>query len=86
MRGRVATNQLRPAGLQSSMSRASRSTHFASSSLDFAVAADRTWEKASPESPTRTSIATASGFIAGEAIAAVIIPILVTAELMNLAG
>jgi uncharacterized oligopeptide transporter (OPT) family protein len=50
------------------------------------AAADRVWEKASPESHTRYSIATASGFIAGEAIVAVIIPILVTLGLMKLAG
>jgi len=48
------------------------------------AAADKVWEKANDESHTRYSIATASGFIAGEAIVAVIIPILVTLGLMKL--
>jgi uncharacterized oligopeptide transporter (OPT) family protein len=48
------------------------------------AAADRVWEKTNAESHTRYSIATASGFIAGEAIVAVIIPILVTLGLMTL--
>jgi len=46
--------------------------------------ADWTWEKTDAETHTRYSIATASGFIAGEAIVAVIIPILVTLGLMKL--
>jgi uncharacterized oligopeptide transporter (OPT) family protein len=46
--------------------------------------ADWIWEKADAETHTRYSIATASGFIAGEAIVAVIIPILVTLGLMKL--
>jgi uncharacterized oligopeptide transporter (OPT) family protein len=48
------------------------------------AAADKAWEKTDTESHTRYSIATASGFIAGEAIVAVIIPILVTLGLMRL--
>lgn len=48
------------------------------------AAADSAWEKANAQSHTRYSIATASGFIAGEAIVAVIIPILVTLGLMKL--
>ncbi len=48
------------------------------------AAADRAWEKASADSHAHYSIATASGFIAGEAIVAVIIPILVTLGLMKL--
>lgn len=48
------------------------------------AAVDRIWEKISSEAHTRYSIATASGFIAGEAIVAVIIPILVTLGLMKL--
>lgn len=46
--------------------------------------ADAIWEKVNPKSHTHYSIATASGFIAGEAIVAVIIPILVTLGLMKL--
>jgi uncharacterized oligopeptide transporter (OPT) family protein len=48
--------------------------------------ADRVWEKAKPESHRRYSIALASGFIAGEAIVAVIIPLLVTLGVIKLAG
>lgn len=48
------------------------------------AAVDKVWEKISAESHTRYSIATASGFIAGEAIVAVLIPILVTLGLMKL--
>jgi uncharacterized oligopeptide transporter (OPT) family protein len=48
------------------------------------AAVDRVWEKANAETHTRYSIATASGFIAGEAIIAVLIPILVTLGLMKL--
>jgi uncharacterized oligopeptide transporter (OPT) family protein len=48
------------------------------------AAVDRVWEKINSEAHTRYSIATASGFIAGEAIVAVIIPILVTLGLMKL--
>jgi putative OPT family oligopeptide transporter len=52
----------------------------------FGALADRIWEKARPESHKRYSIATASGFIAGEAIVAVIIPLLVTLGLIKLAS
>lgn len=48
------------------------------------AAADWVWQKIHDVSHTRYSIATASGFIAGEAIVAVIIPILVTLGLMKL--
>jgi uncharacterized oligopeptide transporter (OPT) family protein len=48
------------------------------------AAADWVWQKLHDLSHTRYSIATASGFIAGEAIVAVIIPILVTLGLMKL--
>jgi uncharacterized oligopeptide transporter (OPT) family protein len=48
------------------------------------AAVDKVWEKSNADSHTRYSIATASGFIAGEAIVAVIIPILVTLGLMKL--
>ena len=48
------------------------------------AAADWVWEKVNAVTHTRYSIATASGFIAGEAIVAVIIPILVTLGLMKL--
>jgi uncharacterized oligopeptide transporter (OPT) family protein len=48
------------------------------------AAADKVWDKVNTASHTRYSIATASGFIAGEAIVAVIIPILVTLGLMKL--
>ena len=48
--------------------------------------ADWIWEKTRAESHRRYSIAVASGFIAGEAIVAVIIPLLVTLGLMKLAS
>jgi uncharacterized oligopeptide transporter (OPT) family protein len=48
------------------------------------AAVDWAWQKIHDVSHTRYSIATASGFIAGEAIVAVIIPILVTLGLMKL--
>ena len=48
--------------------------------------ADWIWERTNPESHQRYSIAIASGFIAGEAIVAVIIPLLVTLGLMKLAS
>ena len=48
--------------------------------------ADWIWERRSPESHERYSIPIASGFIAGEAIVAVIIPLLVTLGLMKLAA
>lgn len=48
------------------------------------AAADKAWERTNAESHTNYSIATASGFIAGEAIVAVIIPLLVTLGLMKL--
>ncbi len=47
---------------------------------------DWIWEKTRPESHQRYSIAIASGFIAGEAIVAVIIPLLVTLGIIKLAG
>jgi putative OPT family oligopeptide transporter len=46
--------------------------------------ADRVWEKAAPASHERYSIPIASGLIAGEALVAVVIPLLVTVGLMNL--
>ena len=48
--------------------------------------ADWIWERTKPQSHQRYSIAIASGFIAGEAIVAVIIPLLVTLGLMKLAS
>jgi uncharacterized oligopeptide transporter (OPT) family protein len=48
--------------------------------------ADWVWEASKPDSHKRYSIATASGFIAGEAIVAVIIPLLVTLGLIKLAS
>jgi len=48
------------------------------------AAADRIWEKTSPESHKNYSIPIASGLIAGEALVAVIIPLLVTLGLMKL--
>ena len=48
------------------------------------AAADSIWAKASPESHERYSIPIASGLIAGEALVAVVIPLLVTLGLMNL--
>ena len=46
--------------------------------------ADFVWGKASPSSHTRYSIPIASGFIAGEALVAVVIPILVVLKVMSL--
>jgi len=48
------------------------------------AAADRVWAKVSPESHQRYSIPLASGLIAGEALVAVVIPLLVTMGLMKL--
>jgi uncharacterized oligopeptide transporter (OPT) family protein len=48
------------------------------------AAADVVWAKVSPESHEQYSIPTASGLIAGEALVAVVIPLLVTAGLMRL--
>jgi len=48
------------------------------------AAADRVWEKTSPETHKNYSIPIASGLIAGEALVAVIIPLLVTLGLMKL--
>jgi len=48
------------------------------------AAADSVWAKASPSSHERFSIPDASGLIAGEALVAVVIPLLVTAGLMSL--
>lgn len=48
------------------------------------AAADRIWEKTSPENHKNYSIPIASGLIAGEALVAVIIPLLVTLHLMKL--
>jgi len=48
--------------------------------------ADQLWRKTQPQAHGRYAIATASGFIAGEAIVAVIIPLLVTLGLMRLPG
>ena len=48
------------------------------------AAADRVWAKISPESHERYSIPIASGLIAGEALVAVVIPLLVTLGLMKL--
>ena len=45
---------------------------------------DWIWARVSPESQQRYSIATASGLIAGEALVAVLIPLLVTIGLMKL--
>jgi uncharacterized oligopeptide transporter (OPT) family protein len=50
------------------------------------AAGDQVWRTLRPQSHGRYSIATASGFIAGEAIVAVIIPLLVTLGVMRLAG
>jgi uncharacterized oligopeptide transporter (OPT) family protein len=49
------------------------------------AAADSVWAKASPDSHERYSIPIASGLIAGEALVAVVIPLLVTVGLMRLA-
>jgi putative OPT family oligopeptide transporter len=48
------------------------------------AAVDRVWAKAAPASHQRYSIPIASGLIAGEALVAVVIPLLVTVGLMNL--
>jgi len=48
------------------------------------AAVDRIWQKASPESHERYSIPIASGLIAGEALVAVVIPLLVTLGIMRL--
>jgi uncharacterized oligopeptide transporter (OPT) family protein len=45
---------------------------------------DQVWARVSPDSQQRYSIATASGLIAGEALVAVLIPLLVTIGLMKL--
>jgi uncharacterized oligopeptide transporter (OPT) family protein len=42
------------------------------------------WERASPERAERNLVPLASGFIAGEAIVAVVIPILVVLHLVHL--
>src|SRR5262249_36099822 len=48
------------------------------------AAGDRIWQKTSPESHERYAIPVASGLIAGEALVAVLIPILVTLGAMKL--
>jgi len=48
------------------------------------AAADAIWGKVSPESRDRYSIPIASGLIAGEALVAVVIPLLVTVGWMGL--
>lgn len=48
------------------------------------AAADQVWARISPETHKRYSIPVASGLIAGEALVAVIIPLLVTLHLMKL--
>jgi uncharacterized oligopeptide transporter (OPT) family protein len=48
------------------------------------AAADSIWAKVSPQSHGRYSIPIASGLIAGEALVAVVIPLLVTVGLMSL--
>jgi len=48
------------------------------------AAADAIWRKVSPYSHERYSIPIASGLIAGEALVAVVIPLLVTVGLMGL--
>ena len=45
---------------------------------------DRVWARVSPETEKTYSIAIASGLIAGEALVAVVIPLLVTLGLMSL--
>jgi uncharacterized oligopeptide transporter (OPT) family protein len=58
---------------------------FSAASVIFVgAAADRVWTKVSPESHQRYSIPLASGLIAGEALVAVIVPLLVTVGLMKL--
>jgi uncharacterized oligopeptide transporter (OPT) family protein len=46
--------------------------------------ADRIWKTLKPDSHERYSIPIASGLIAGEALVAVVIPLLVTLHLMKL--
>ena len=48
------------------------------------AAADAIWAKSSPQSHDRYSIPIAAGLIAGEALVAVVIPLLVTVGVMNL--
>jgi uncharacterized oligopeptide transporter (OPT) family protein len=48
--------------------------------------ADRIWEKVDPDSHGNYSIAIASGLIAGEAIVAVILPLLATLGILKLGG
>ena len=48
------------------------------------AAGDRVWSRVRPESHARYSIAVASGLIAGEALVAIVIPLLVTVGLMKL--
>ena len=48
------------------------------------AAADRVWQQAAPDNHEQYSIAVASGLIAGEALVAVAIPLLVTVGLMKL--
>jgi len=50
------------------------------------AAADRVWETIEPESHAKYSIPIASGLIAGEALVAVVIPLLVTLGIMKLPG
>jgi uncharacterized oligopeptide transporter (OPT) family protein len=45
---------------------------------------DRVWARVSPQTQKTYAIASASGLIAGEALVAVIIPLLVTLGLMSL--
>ena len=47
---------------------------------------DRVWARVSPDTQKDYAIATASGLIAGEALVAVIVPLLVTIGLMSLPG
>jgi uncharacterized oligopeptide transporter (OPT) family protein len=48
--------------------------------------ADRVWSRVDPDSHHRYSVPTASGLIAGEALVAVILPLLVTLGLLRLPG
>jgi uncharacterized oligopeptide transporter (OPT) family protein len=50
------------------------------------AAADRLWSRLEPESHRRYSVPIASGLIAGEALVAVILPLLVTLGLLRLPG
>jgi len=56
------------------------------STICLGAAADEVWRMARPQAHGRYSIAAASGFIAGEAIVAVIIPLLVTLGVLHLPG